>query len=118
MLARTPVLLTSDAGQGGEGGITLKSGGVYPQKWRGLPSIHVVFDCMCVYLRIIHVFHSVFAYIALYRLLDSTAGGLAKLFALHEVISETESRARLVKNEACDPKHLGDFRPALAIVRW
>ena len=41
-----------------------------------------------------------------------------KAFALHEVTSETESRARLVKNEACDPKHLGDFRPALAIVRW
>ena len=37
-------------------------------------------------------------------------GFFAKLFfALHEVTSETESRARLVKNEACDPKHLGDF---------
>ena len=37
-------------------------------------------------------------------------GAFCKAFALHEVTSETESRARLVKNEACDPKHLGDFR--------
>ena len=37
-------------------------------------------------------------------------GAFCKAFALHEVTSETESRARLVKNEACDPKHLGNFR--------
>ena len=47
----------------------------------------------------------------------ATAGGLfCKAFALHEVTSETESRARLVKNEACDPKHLGDFGLSASLV--